>query len=171
MENLFHQIVNSININSLFIIALCSLAYFVITYHIWKLLANRRNLQEQTSKAVDLFKERYDKTPSEAGFPVIDLYERQSAYLYATSRKVIKSYRMQQNIIRWMMMWYLWPFPFAFIGTTMTMMKYTSFTHPSFVAWCFFTAIWSILGFVLCAIGLITSRTVKFGENVTYLNY
>ena len=57
------------------------------------------------------------------------------------------------------------------IGTTMTMMKYTSLTHPSFVAWCSFAAIWSILGFVLCAIGLITSRTVKFGENVTYLNY
>ncbi|MBE6443174.1 MAG: hypothetical protein E7020_00710 [Alphaproteobacteria bacterium] len=171
MENLFHQIVNSININSLFIIALCSLAYFVITYHIWKLLANRRNLQEQTSKAVDLFKERYDKTPSEAGFPIIGIYERQSAYLYATSRKVIKSYRMQQNIIRWLMLWYLWPFPIIFIGTTMTMMKYTSLTHPSFVAWCSFAAIWSILGFVLCAKALIASRIVKFNENVTYLNY
>ncbi len=160
MENLFHQIVN--NINSLFIIALCSLAYFVITYHIWKLSANRRNLQEQTSKAVDLFKERYDKTPSEAGFPVIGIYERQSAYLYATSEKVINAYKTQENIIRWMIMWYLWPFPF---------MKYTSFTHPSFIAWYFFTALWSILGFVLCAKALIASRIVKFNENVTYLNY
>ena len=171
MENFFHQFVNSININSLFIIVLCSLAYFVITYHVWKLLTNRRNLQEQTPKAVDLFKMRYGKTPSEAGLPVIGVYERQSAYLYATSEKVIKSYKMQQNIIRWMMLWYLWPFPIAFVGTTMTMMKYVSFTHPSFVAWCSFTAIWTILGFVLIAKALIASRIVKFGENVTYLNY
>ena len=155
----------------LFAIALCSAFYFVVTYHLWKLLTNRKDLQEETPKAVDLFKMKYNKTPSEAELPVIGLYERQRAYLYATSKKVINSYKMQQNIIRWLMLWYLWPFPIIFIGTTMTMMKYTSLTHPSFVAWCSFMAIWSILGFVLCAIGLITSRTVKFGENVTYLNY
>ena len=171
MENLFHQIVNSIDINSLFIIALCSAFYFVITYHLWKLLTNRKDLQEEIPKAVDLFKMKYNKTPGAAGLPVIDLYERQNAYLYATSRKVIKRYRMQQNIIRWLMLWYLWPFPIIFIGTTMTMMKYASLTHPSFVAWCSSMVIWSILGFVLGAIGLITSRTVKFGKNVTYLNY
>ena len=171
MENLFHQIVNSIDINSLFIIALCSAFYFVITYHLWKLLTNRKDLQKEIPKAVDLFKMKYNKTPGAAGLPVIDLYERQNAYLYATSRKVIKRYRMQQNIIRWLMLWYLWPFPIIFIGTTMTMIKYTSLTHPSFVAWCSFFAIWGILGLVLCAIGLITSRTVKFGKNVTYLNY
>lgn len=171
MENLFHQIVNSIDINSLFIIVLCSAFYFGVTYHLWKLLTNRRNLQVQTLKAVDLFKDKYGKDPSKAGFPVIGVYERQNAYLYATSKKVIKAYKTQQNIIRWMMLWYLWPFPIIFIGTTMTMMKYTSLTHPSFVAWCTFMATWSILGFVLCAIVLITSRTVKFGENVTYLNY
>ena len=90
---------------------------------------------------------------------------------YATSEKVIKAYKTQQNIIRWMMLWYLWPFPVAFVGTTMTMMKYVSFTHPSFVAWCSFTAIWTILGFVLIAKALIASRIVKFGKNVTYLNY
>ncbi len=171
MENLFHQIVNSIDINSLFIIVLCSAFYFVVTYHLWKLLANRRDLQEQTPKAVDLFKDIYGKDPSKAGFPVIGVYERQNAYLYATSKKVIKAYKTQQNIIRWMMLWYLWPFPIIFIGTTMTMMKYTSLTHPSFVAWCTFMATWSILGFALCAIVLITSRTVKFGKNITYLNY
>lgn len=171
MENLFHQIVNSIDTNSLFIIALCSAFYFVVTYHLWKLLTNRKDLQEEIPKAVDLFKMKYNKTPGAAGLPVIDLYERQRAYLYATSRKVIKSYKMQQNIIRWMMLWYFWPLIVGFVGTIMTMVKYTSLPHPSFVAWCSFMAIWSILGFVLCAIGLITSRTVKFGKNVTYLNY
>ena len=170
MESLFHQIVNSANINSLFIIALCSAFYFVVTYHLWKLLANRKSLQEETPKAVDLFEMRYGKTPSKAGFPVIGLYERQNAYLYATSEKVIKAYKIQQNIIRWMMLWYFWPLPVAFVGTTMTMMKYVSLTHPSFVAWCSFTAVWCLLGFALCAIVLITSRTVKFGKNVTYLN-
>ena len=170
MESLFHQIVNSANINSLFIIALCSAFYFVVTYHAWKLLANRKSIREETPKAEDLFEMRYGKTPSKAGFPVIGLYERQNAYLYATSEKVIKAYKIQQNIIRWMMLWYFWPLPVAFVGTTMTMMKYVSLTHPSFVAWCSFTAVWSLLGFALCAIVLITSRTVKFGKNVTYLN-
>jgi len=170
MENFFHQLVNSELI--LFTIVLFSAIYFVVTYRgAWKLLENRKDLQEQTPKAVDLFKDAYSKTPNEAGFPVIGIYEKQSAYLYATSEKVINAYKTQQNIIRWMIVWYLWPFPFAFIGTTMTMMKYASFTHPSFVAWCFFTAIWSILGFVLIAKVLIASRIVKFGKNVTYLNY
>lgn len=170
MENLFHQIANSPLV--LVAIAVFSAIYFVVTYrNAWKLFANRRDLQEQKPNAVDLFKMRYGKTPSEAGLPVIGLYERQSAYLYATSEKVINAYKTQQNIIRYMMLGYLWPFPIAFVGTTMTMIKYTSFTHPSFVAWCFFTAIWTILGFALIAKALIASRTVKFGENVTYLNY
>ena len=170
MENLFHQIANSPLV--LVAIAVFSAIYFVVTYHnAWKAVDYRKDLQEQTPKAVDRFKERYGKTPSETGLPVIGLYEKQSAYLYATSEKVINAYKTQQNIIRWMMLWYLWPFPVAFIGTTMTMIKYTSLTHPSFVAWCFFTAIWTILGFVLIAKALIASRTVKFGKNVTYLNY
>ncbi len=170
MENFFHQLVNSPMI--LFAVAAFSAIYFVVTYYnAWKAVDYKKDLQEQTPKAVDLFKMRYDKTPSEAGLPVIGLYEKQSAYLYATSEKVIKSYKTQQNIIRWIMLWYFWPFPVAFVGTTMTMIKYVSLTHPSFVAWCSFTAIWSILGFVLMAKALIASRIVKLGKNVTYLNY
>ena len=171
MENLFHQIVNSIDINSLFIIVLCSAFYFVVTYHLWKLLTNRKDLQEETPKAIELFKKAYGKTPKEAGLPVIGLYEKQNAYLYATSETVIKSYKTQQNIIRWLMLWYLWPLPVAFCGTTMTMAKYTSFTHPSFIAWCFFTAFWAILGFTLIGRALLASISIKFGKNVTYLNY
>ena len=170
MENFFHQLVNSPMI--LFAMAAFSAIYFAVTYHsAWKAIDYRKALQEETPKAVDLFKMRYGKTPSESGLPVIGLYEKQSAYLYATSEAVINVYNTQQNIIRWMMLWYLWPFPIAFIGTTSTMIEYTSFTHPSFVAWCSFTAIWTILGFVLIAKALIVSRSIKFGENVTYLNY
>ena len=169
MENFYHQLAN--NQFTLFAIAFFSAIYFVVTYHIWKLFTKRRDLQEQITKAVDFFKREYGKTPSEAGLPIIGLYERQSAYLYATSEKVINAYKTQQNIIRWMMLWYLWPFPVIFIGTIMTMAKYLSFTHPSFVAWCYFMTIWTILGAVLIAKALIASRIVKFGKNVTYLNY
>ena len=170
MENLFHQITNSPML--LFAMAAFCAIYFIVTYrNAWKAVDYRKDLQEQTPKAVDLFKKKYGKTPTEAELPVIGLYERQSAYLYATSEDVIKAYKTQQNIIRWIMLWYFWPFPIAFVGTTMTMVKYTSLTHPSFIAWCSFTALWSILGFVLMAKGLIASRIVKIGENVTYLNY
>ena len=131
----------------------------------------QKKLEELKPKAIELFKDAYGKTPKEAGFPVIGLYEKQSAYLYATSETVIKSYKTQQNIIRWLMLWYLWPLPVAFCGTTMTMIKYTSFTHPSFIAWCFFTAFWAILGFILMGRALLASRSAKFGKNVTYLNY
>ena len=170
MENFFNQLVNSPII--LFAIVAFSAVYFVVTYHkAWKTIDHRKDLQPETPKAVDLFKEAYDKTPSEAGFPVIGLYERQHAYLYATSRKVIKAYKTQQNIIRWMMSWYLWPFPVAYAGLMFTFAEYRSFTHLSFVALCCFTSIWTILGFVLIAKGLIVSRVIKFGKNITYLNY
>ena len=170
MENLFYQIANSEL--TLLAVALVSLTYFCVTYYsAWKVVIKQKKLEELKPKAIELFKDAYGKTPKEEGFPVIGLYEKQSAYLYATSETVIKSYKTQQNIIRWLMLWYLWPWPVAFCGTTMTMIKYTSFTHPSFIAWCFFTAFWAILGFILIGRALLASRSVKFGKNVTYLNY
>lgn len=43
------------------------------------------------------------KTPEECGFPVLDRYEKQSAYLYGVSEEATKAYKCNQNIIRWNM--------------------------------------------------------------------
>lgn len=171
MENLFHCLVNSSSL--LLTMALISAIYFTVTYrNAWKKLKkSNENLREKTDEAINLYKGMYHKTPEDDGFPAIGIYEKQSAFLYATSEKVIKTYKTQQNIIRWMLVWYFWPFPFAFIGTIISLAKYLDFTYPPFVACSSFMVAWSILGFVLCIKGLMTSRIVKFGKNVTYLNY
>lgn len=57
---------------------------------------------ERTDEAIALFKKQYGKTPKEEGFPVIGIYERQNAFLYAASEEAIESYKTEQNIIRGM---------------------------------------------------------------------
>ena len=64
---------------------------------------------ERIDEAVNLFKEKYGKTPKEQGFSVIDIYEKQHAFLYADTEETIRAYKNHQNIIRWVLAWYLWP--------------------------------------------------------------
>ena len=171
MENLFHCLIN--NSSLLLAIIVFSAIYFIITYcNIWeKSEKNKKNLQKRTDEAINLYRRRYLKDPEDNGFPVIGIYEKQNAFLYASSEKVIKAYKTQQNIIRWMLVWYFWPFPFAFVGTIISLAKYPDLTYPPFIAWSSFMITWSILGFVLCIKGFMTSRIVKFNNNITYLNY
>ena len=61
------------------------------------------------NEAISLFKRTYGKTPQEIGFTEFDIYKKQNAFLYASSQQVIKAYKMQQNILRWIMRWYLGP--------------------------------------------------------------
>lgn len=168
MENLFHQFVNSEWI--IIAIAIFSVIYFVVTYYnAWMSLEKGKELKK--AEAINYYKERYYKTPKEDGFPVVGIYEKQSAYLYATSEKVIQAFKTQQNMIRWIMVWYFLPFPFIWIGLMATYLMYTSLTYPTFIACSFFMALWSILGIVLMIKVWNASRIVKLGNNITYINY
>ena len=60
-------------------------------------------------EAVSLFRHQYGIHPAQSAYPVIDVYEKQHAYLYASSEEAVKAYKTQQNIIRWMMTYFLWP--------------------------------------------------------------
>ena len=65
---------------------------------------NKKMIEE----AVSLFRHQYGIHPAQSAYPVIDVYEKQHAYLYASSEEAVKAYKTQQNIIRWMMTYFLW---------------------------------------------------------------
>lgn len=121
-------------------------------------------------EGIKLFKLHYGKTPKEAGYPVIDIYERQHAYLYATSEKVIKAYKTQQNILRWMMLWYMWPMAIAFINF-FDALKYQDVFHQRCIATYIFFGAWLILAIVLGIKVRQTGKLIELGKNITYLNY
>lgn len=60
-------------------------------------------------EAVSLFRHQYGIHPAQSAYPVINVYEKQHAYLYASSEEAVKAYKTQQNIIRLVMTYFLWP--------------------------------------------------------------
>ena len=126
---------------------------------------------ERTDEAIALFKKQYGKTPKESGFPVIGIYERQHAFLYAASEEVIKAYKTHQNIVRGLWLWGLWPLLVVFFVGMTAMCKYQDFWHPLCVACWILYGICFVLYIVL---GIKTKRAEKLfelGDNITYLNY
>ena len=55
---------------------------------------NKKMIEE----AVSLFRHQYGIHPAQSAYPVIDVYEKQHAYLYASSEEAVKAYKTQQNI-------------------------------------------------------------------------
>lgn len=47
-----------------------------------------------------LFEVKYNCSPEEYGYPVIDVYQRQRAYLYGKDEEAVKVYKKCQNLIR-----------------------------------------------------------------------
>jgi len=122
-------------------------------------------------EAIKLFKKQYGITPHEAGFPKISIYEKQTAFLYATSEEVINAYKMQQNIIRWLMKWFICPLALAVIMWAVVLAKFQDACHPLCIACYIFYGIWVVL---LCVLWFKVERAnklVKIGETVTFLNY
>ena len=126
---------------------------------------------KQNYEAVELFKRHYGKTPEEAGFPVIDVYKKQHAYLYARNSEIIKYYKTQQNIIRWVMLCGVWPIGVAFLNFVTALFGYLNPWHWRCVATYVFFVIWLILFIVLWIKVKQTERVVRINENITYLNY
>lgn len=150
----------------------CCVCFFVFSIrNTRKELNDVLEAQKRTDEAINLYKKKCGKTPEEDKFTVVGIYKKQRAFLYATSEEVIKAYKTQQNIIRRMIMWYFWPVPFLFIGMLIGFLKETDFTHPLFVVCAILFVGWAILGFIYMAKASKTIRIVKFGENITYLNY
>ena len=126
---------------------------------------------ERTDEAINLFKKTYGKTPQELGFSVIDIYEKQHAFLYATSEEVIAAYKTHQNIIRWVMTRFIWPLAIAMLVWLITLAKYGNVGHPLCIASYIFYGVWMVLFIVLYIKVKKAKKLIKLGENVTFLNY
>ncbi len=126
---------------------------------------------ERTDEAIALFKKQYGKTPKEAGFPVIGIYERQSAFLYASSEEVIKAYKTEQNIIRGTMFWAVWPLILVMINYANAAVWYHDVFHWRCVTSYVFLAVWLVVVVTLYIKVLKLGKKFKLGENIIYLNY
>ncbi len=126
---------------------------------------------ERTKEAINLFEKNYGKTPKEAGFPVIGIYERQSAFLYAASEEVIKAYKTEQNIIRGTMFWALGPLILVMINYANAAVWYHDVFHWRCVISYVFLAVWLVVVVTLYIKVLKLGKKFKLGENITYLNY
>ena len=56
--------------------------------------------KEFIKNAKFLFEVKYNCSPEEYGYPVIDVYQRQRAYLYGKDEEAVKVYKKCQNLIR-----------------------------------------------------------------------
>jgi hypothetical protein len=126
---------------------------------------------ERTKEAINLFEKNYGKTPKEAGFPVIGIYERQSAFLYAASEEVIKAYKTHQNIIRGTMFWALCPLILVMINYFDAVERYQEMFHWRCVISYVFLAVWLVVVVTLYIKVLKLGKKFKLCENIIYLNY
>ena len=126
---------------------------------------------ERTDEAIALFKKQYGKTPKEEGIPVIGIYERQSAFLYAASEEAIESYKTEQNIIRGTMFWGLWPLILVMINYFDALKRYLDGMHWRCVVSHVFLAVWLVVVVTLYIKVIKLGKNFKLGKNITYLNY
>lgn len=130
---------------------------------------------EKLKEAVKLFKQRYGKTPKELSFelglPVISIYKKQHAFLFAISEEVIKAYKTHQNIIRGMIFWALWPLVLVMINYFDAVERYQEMFHWRCVVSYVFLAVWLVVVVTLYIKVLKLGKKFKLGENIIYLNY
>ena len=125
---------------------------------------------KQIEEAVSLFEQQYGVKPENTDFRVIDIYTKQRAYLYGTSQEMIKAYKTSQNIIRWLMRYYLWPVFADVVLLFFCLLKYNvSIDHLFFRALIGFGVAWVLLCFVLAY--LVVRNGKKSKDTVVWINY
>ena len=125
----------------------------------------------KTLDAIHFFEERYGKTPEELGFPAVDIYERQNAFLYAVSSRYIQAYKTQQNILYGLMMWFNWPLGIDFFVWLIAFAKHEDYKHPLCIVCYVFYGVWATLLIVLDILIRRVDKKIKLGTNIIYLNY
>lgn len=125
--------------------------------------------QQKINHAVCLFQNRFGQTPQESNYPVISIYEKQHAYLYAETKEAVVAYKTCQNILRWIMRFYLWPIALAVAVLFVGAFKFQNLTHPMVLGAFVFFVCWVIVFFVLCYKVLKADKKQK--DKVIWLNY
>lgn len=65
--------------------------------------------KEQQKQAEALYFRMYNRTVKDDNIKVIDIYEPQSAYIYGSTKEALKAYKTSQNILRFMLTFFMWP--------------------------------------------------------------
>ena len=120
-------------------------------------------------EAVSLFRHQYGIHPAQSAYPVIDVYEKQHAYLYASSEEAVKAYKTQQNIIRWMMTYFLWPEAVVMTRLFFAVVSFQKLNHPLIICCIAFYACWGLLLLVLAHKAFKAEKKQK--NKVLWLNY
>ena len=130
---------------------------------------------KRLKEAVKLFKQRYGKTPKELSFeldlPVVGIYEKQHAFLFAVSEEVIKAYKAEQNIIRGWIVFGMWPLVAIMVNYFGAMLRYHDMWHWRCMISYVILAIWLAVFVTLWIKVLKLGKNFKLGKNITYLNY
>ena len=126
---------------------------------------NKKMIEE----AVSLFRHRYGIHPAQSAYPVIDVYEKQHTYLYASSEEAAKAYKTQQNIIRWMMAYFLWPVAVDATLFFYAAARFQRLNHPLIICCIAFYACWGLLLLILAYKAFKAEKKQK--NKVLWLNY
>ena len=122
-------------------------------------------------EAIAKFRERFMKSPYDLGFPVIDVYEKQSAFLYGQSKEAVEGYKTCQNIIRWIMVYYLLPMVICVIVFMFGLLQYcnNNVVNPLIIISLTFFVFWIIL-FIVLYIKAKKADKISKGK-VIWINY
>lgn len=71
--------------------------------------------KKQERQAEKKYFEVYGKTPKSDGMEVIDIYKKQSAYLYGKTKEAVDAYKTCQNILRFFLTGFWWPIIIALL--------------------------------------------------------
>lgn len=89
--------------------------------------------------------------------------------MYASSEEAVKAYKTQQNIIRWVMTYFLWP---VAVDTTLLFyaaVRFQKLNHPLIICCIAFYACWGLLLLVLAHKAFKAEKKQK--NKVLWLNY
>lgn len=124
---------------------------------------------QKFEEAIALFQKQFGKTPDESGYSVIDVYQKQHAYLFGKTEDAVKAYKTCQNILRWLMCFYLWPFLIFYIAFFYGLFQFNEFSHPLVAGTLFLGMCWIVLFLVLGYKVFQADKRQK--GNVIWLNY
>ena len=128
---------------------------------------------KQRKQAIDLFMVKYGKAPKECGLPAIDVFEKQHAFIYAPSDDVAKAYKTSQSILRWLMIWGLWPLAIDMILFGWYVFPRVSSIDiifaPITLCIAFLFILWGVAMFCLCIYGYFVGK--KSENRVRFINY
>lgn len=125
--------------------------------------------RKEIEKATALFQEKFGMPFPRSKYPVIEVYKEKRMYLYAASKEAAQAFKICQNIIRWLMLFYLWPLILGLIVFIRKIVKSHDWSSPLIQGVVIFCIIWICLFFILWYKAAKADKKQK--GKVIWLNY